>query len=58
MLGLRRVDEVTSHDVGAMVATLVDEGAKPSYVRKVLQATAMLFDHAGVEPTPARDKST
>ena len=34
-----------------------DEGAKPSYVRKVLQATAMLFDHAQVAPNPAREKT-
>jgi integrase len=39
-----------------MVAKVVSDGAKPSYVRKVLQATAMLFDHAGVSPNPARDK--
>ena len=40
-----------------MVSTIVDEGAKPSYVRKVLQATAMMFDHAGITPNPARDKT-
>ena len=40
-----------------MVATIAREGAKPSYVRKVLQATAMLFDHAGITPNPARDKT-
>ena len=40
-----------------MVATVAAAGAKPSYMRKVLQATAMLFDHAGITPNPARDKT-
>ena len=40
-----------------MVAKIVAGGAKPSYVRKVLQATAMLFDHAGIKPNPAREKT-
>ena len=57
VLGPRRVNQITSQDVGAMVSTIVDEGAKPSYVRKVLQATAMMFDHAGITPNPARDKT-
>ncbi len=56
VLGTSRIDTITAHDVAAMVATIAGEGAKPSYVRKVLQATAMLFDHAGIAPNPARDK--
>jgi integrase len=56
VLSSSRVDEITVHDVAAMISSIVGEGAKPSYVRKVLQATAMLFDHAGVQPNPARDK--
>jgi integrase len=56
-LGARRVDDISAQDVADMVATITAEGAKPSYVRKVVQATAMLFDHAGVEPNPARDKT-
>jgi integrase len=57
VLGPRRIDEIGAHDVAAMVATLVGEGLKPSFIRKIAQATAMLFDHAGVTPNPARDKT-
>jgi integrase len=57
VFGDRRVDEVTSHDVAAMTASFVEEGLKPSFVRKIVQATAMLFDHAQVSPNPARDKT-
>lgn len=58
ILGGRPVDEITPQEVADMVATLAGEGRKPSYVRKILQATAMVFDHAGVKPNPARDKVT
>jgi integrase len=57
ILGSRRVDEISAQAVAAMVAEIVEAGAKPSYVRKVLQATAMLFDHAGIQPNPAREKT-
>jgi integrase len=57
VLGPRRVDEVTAQDVAAMVSAIADAGAKPSYVRKVLQATAMLFDYVAITPNPARDKT-
>jgi integrase len=39
-----------------MIVELHKEGRKPSYIRKIVQATAMVFDHAGVMPNPARDK--
>lgn len=58
ILGWRRVDEISAQDVAAMIAELHEEGLKPSYIRKVAQATAMLFDYAGVSPNPARDKVT
>lgn len=56
-LGSRPVDELQAADVAGMVATLAGEH-KPSYVRKVVQATAMTLDHAGVSPNPARDRLT
>lgn len=56
VLGDRRVDKLTAQDVADMVATLDEAGAKPSYIRKVLQAVAMTLDHAGTVPNPARDK--
>jgi integrase len=56
VLGSRRVDDISATDVGAMVAQLHAEGVKPSYLRKVLQATAMLLDYLERQPNPARDK--
>jgi len=41
-----------------MIAALHADGLKPSYLRKIAQATAMVFDQAGVTPNPARDKQT
>jgi integrase len=57
VLGTRRMDEITPHDIAAMIAALVEEGLKPSFVRKIVQATAMLFDHAEIDPNPARVKT-
>lgn len=56
VLGKRRLDAITAQDVADMVATLHAEGLKPSFIRKIVQATAMVFDHAGIKPNPARDK--
>jgi integrase len=56
LIGDRRVDDVTAHDVADLVVQLHSEGVATGYLRKVLQAVAMTFDHAGVEPNPARDK--
>lgn len=56
ILGHMAVDEVSARDVAAMVTVLHEEGLKASYLRKILQAAAMVFDYAGVVPNPARDK--
>jgi integrase len=56
ILGQHRVDEITPQDVADMVAALHGEGLKPSFVRKIVQAAAMVLDHAGVTPNPARDR--
>jgi integrase len=53
----RRVDEITSADVAGLVAQLA-ETRKRETVRKTVLALAMVFDHAGIEPNPARDKRT
>jgi integrase len=60
VLGSQRVDTITAQDIAALIAELHTEGLKPSYIRKVQQATAMLFDHAGRSgpDNPARDKVT
>ena len=56
ILGQHRVDEITPQDVADMVAALHGEGLKPSFVRKIVQAAAMVLDHSGVTPNPARDR--
>jgi integrase len=56
MLGARRVDELTAYDVAALVPELVAKGKKPGTIRKTVQAVAMVLDHAGVQPNPARDR--
>jgi hypothetical protein len=53
----RRVDEITSADVAELVARLA-ETRKRATVRKTVLALGMVFDHAGIEPNPARDKRT
>ena len=56
VLGSRPLDELDATAVATMVAELHGEGLKPSFIRKILQATAMVFDHAGVAPNPARNR--
>jgi integrase len=56
LLGRRRVDGLDAQAIAAMVVQLHEEGVKPGYLRKVVQAVAMTFDHAGITPNPARDK--
>ncbi len=43
-------------DVADLVATLTVKGKARETVRKSLAALAMILDHAGVTPNPARDK--
>ena len=56
----RRADslrpEQVAQDVADLVAVLHGEGAKRESIRKVVNALAMVLDHAGVSPNPARDK--
>jgi integrase len=56
IIGERRVDELQPHHLAAMVEQLYAEGLKPSFIRKIVQAAAMVLDHAGIAPNPARDK--
>jgi integrase len=56
MLGARRVDELEPQDVAALVADLFEKGKAPGTIRKTVQAVAMVLDHAGVKPNPARDR--
>jgi integrase len=55
LVGARPIDSITSTDVADLIAKL-GEKRKRETVRKMLLALAMIFDHAGVVPNPARDK--
>ncbi len=57
LIGERLVHELTPQDIAAMVAQLHQAGVRKSYLRKILQATAMTLDYAGRHlDNPARDK--
>jgi integrase len=55
-LGPRRIDTLTPGDVAGLVAALAEKGRKRETIRKTLLALAMVLDHAGVAPNPARNK--
>ncbi len=55
LLGTRRIDTITAADVAALVGTL-SETRKRETVRKMLHALGMVFDFAGIDPNPARDR--
>jgi integrase len=52
----RRIDEIDAGDVAALVASLVEAGKSRETIRKTVTVLAMVFDHAGVIPNPARDR--
>jgi integrase len=56
-LGTRRVGAISPQDLADLVARLNSEGAKRESIRKVVNAVAMVLDHAGVAPNPARDRA-
>jgi len=55
-LGDRAVDKLTAHDVAQLVTELVAKQKAPGTIRKTVQAVAMVLDHAGIQPNPARDR--
>jgi integrase len=56
LLGSRRVDDITPQHVADLVAALHNAGKARESIRKTVTAAAMVFDHAGVQPNPARDR--
>jgi integrase len=56
LLGDRRVETITPADVADLVATLTVKGKARETVRKSVVALAMILDHEGVTPNPARDR--
>jgi integrase len=55
-LGGRRLNEIAAQDVADLVAALHADGKARESVRKTVTAIAMVCDHAGVTPNPARDR--
>jgi integrase len=57
-LGDRAVDAVDAQMVADLVGELHATGLKKQTIRKTVSVLAMVLDHAGVQPNPARDKLT
>lgn len=55
-LGDRRINSITASDVADLIAALDAKGKARETIRKTIMALAMILDHAGVSPNPARDK--
>jgi integrase len=55
-LRARPFDAITPQDIADAIATLHAAGKKRETIRKAVAALAMVLDHAGVKPNPARDK--
>ena len=51
-----RVTAITTGDLDRLVADLHTAGKARATIRRTLVVVAMVLDHAGVEPNPARDK--
>jgi integrase len=56
LLGDRRVDTLTAYDFADLVGELIAKGKKPGTIKKAVQASAMVLDHASIRPNPARDR--
>jgi integrase len=54
--GSRRVDELSPADMADVVTKLVVADYAPSTIKKTREVLAMVLDHAGVDPNPARDR--
>jgi integrase len=52
----RRINEIDAGDIAALVASLVEAGKARETIRKMVTVLAMVFDHAGITPNPARDR--
>jgi integrase len=56
LIGSRRVDSIDAADVAELVVRLCETRRRET-VRKMLLVLGMIFDHAGVTPNPARDRT-
>jgi integrase len=55
-LGTKPTDEVSPQDIADLVAALAGQGLARESIRKTVTALAMVFDHAGITPNPARNR--
>jgi hypothetical protein len=58
ILGDRRIDAISAQHVADLVVQLHTDGKARESIRKTVTALAMVFDHAGISPNPARDRVT
>jgi hypothetical protein len=56
ILGEHRIDAITAQHVADLVVHLHADGKARESIRKTVTALAMVFDHAGISPNPARDR--
>ena len=52
----RRIDQLTVHDLNALVGVLHAHPYKRETIKKSIGALAQLLDHHEIDPNPARDK--
>jgi len=57
-LGEAQLDALDASTVAQLVAQLHAAGLKKQTIRKTVSVLAMILDHAGVQPNPARDRLT
>ena len=57
LIGTRRIDTLDAAAFVDVVAKLHGAGVARETIRKTLGAGAMVLDHAGVQPNPARDRA-
>jgi integrase len=55
LLGSRAVDQLAPAEIADCVATLAESCSRET-IRKTLQTLAMILDHEGINPNPARHK--
>jgi hypothetical protein len=57
-LGDTSVDRIDAQSVADLVAELHAAKLKKQTIRKTISVLAMILDHAGIQPNPARDRLT
>jgi integrase len=57
-IGSLKADEITSQRIAQLVAELAGAKLKKQTIRKTVSVLAMILDHIGVTPNPARDRQT